>query len=101
VRQEQNESTGEVCGFGQFGSRKCVILSHVKTPMLKLHLIPLNQDANGNYTQARCSGSGSVCEGPFEAENPFLPSPEAIKTNLQAQFENHAKEAHPGEAFSS
>jgi hypothetical protein len=69
--------------------------------MSKLKLVPLKQDANGNFTQARCSGSGTSCEGPFEAENPLLPNPEAIKTNLQAQFENHAKEAHPGEAFSN
>jgi hypothetical protein len=65
--------------------------------MPKLHLIPLNQDANDNYTQARCSGSGAVCEGPLTAENIFHPDPIAIKTNLQAQFENHANEIHPGE----
>jgi hypothetical protein len=69
--------------------------------MSKLKLVPLKQDANGNFTQARCSGSGAVCEGTLTAENIFHPNPEAIKTNLQAQFENHAKEAHPGEAFSN
>ena len=69
--------------------------------MSKLKLIPLKQDANGNFTQARCSGSGGSCEGPFEAKNPFLPNPGAIKMTLQAQFEDHAREAHPGEALSS